>query len=207
MDNNVMFEEQDGMEEAPKGKRRLVLLIVGGVLLLAVLGMAAFVGGQLLNRNQAGTGDNLLLMMGGSRNEEAVGVPVVLPPELPPQTADAIGTVVRRDNNSIFINQKGGEAEVEIVVTTNTRIYRDITPTTELAEQMVVEEVGNADEIGEDNIVIAWGEKTGDRVVAETLWYYSGRRFRERMIGRSKDAARRRQIYQIVTCLTEKTDG
>src|SRR6266508_5720833 len=55
MDNNETFEEQDVMEESPKGNRRPVLLFFGGILLVGVLLVAAFVGAQTLNKNKVQT--------------------------------------------------------------------------------------------------------------------------------------------------------
>ena len=53
MGNHETFEEQDGMKESPKGNRRPVLLIFGGVLFVGMLVLAALAGGQMLSGNKS----------------------------------------------------------------------------------------------------------------------------------------------------------
>lgn len=55
MGNDETFEEQDMMEESPKGNRHPVMPIFGGVLLVGVLLVAAFVGRQMLSGNKSQT--------------------------------------------------------------------------------------------------------------------------------------------------------
>ena len=155
MDNNVMFEEQDVMEEAPKGKRRMVLIIVGVVVLAAVLGGAAFVGGQMLsgqkNQAQTGTGGNGLGLMiqggpGGPGGGRQVQLDMKPAQELPQLEPDVQGIYQSRSDNTLKVGtgrvtmgiQVGQDGKpqtsasfdgpvVEVVVTGDTEIYHDVT--------------------------------------------------------------------------------
>lgn len=63
---------------------------------------------------------------------------------------------------------------VEIVTTHDTRIYRDdlleklggVAPSGPVQQAL---EPGSVDEIGENSFVEAWGQKRGDRLVAEVV--------------------------------------
>jgi hypothetical protein len=64
---------------------------------------------------------------------------------------------------------------VEVVATTNTKIYRD---DTDLPDQpangtKIQQKVspGSLDEIGQNSMINAWGKKTGDRLVADVILY------------------------------------
>jgi hypothetical protein len=171
------------LEEIPipaKKSRRWLWLILG-VALVLVLGAAAFLGGRYLQNGSFARDRNYY---------------ITLAPELPTAAADATGVFVRRQNNSLFIGtgnitgskQPGlnGAAQilfgydgpvVEVVVTTNTKIYSDVTSQMNQnrprdnspIQQRVVP--GNLDEIDHNTIVSAWGNKSGDRLIADVLLY------------------------------------
>jgi hypothetical protein len=67
--------------------------------------------------------------------------------------------------------------KVEVVITNETILYRDATevvPPSALNEtttiQQVVEE-GTLDDLTSDSMVMVWGRKNGDRIIAEMIVY------------------------------------
>ena len=64
---------------------------------------------------------------------------------------------------------------VEVVVNHDTQVYRDTTEYNFKAagEGKIQQTVkpGSVDEISKNMMVVVWGEKQGDRVVAKTLTY------------------------------------
>jgi hypothetical protein len=121
--------------------------------------------------------------------------------ELPDRPAEAAGVFVRRQDNSIFVgtgnieldvevNGNTGERtvslshsgpEMEVVVTRDTIIYREeteISPDSsgsrksgEMTIQQVIKPADSLEEVGENSELQVWGERRGDRVVAEVLVY------------------------------------
>jgi hypothetical protein len=65
---------------------------------------------------------------------------------------------------------------VEVVVSANTKIYRDTTkldpdhPDTEVQQTV---ELGTIDDITPQSSITVWGKKAGDRVVASVIIYTS----------------------------------
>ena len=123
--------------------------------------------------------------------------------EQPQSAPDAMGLFSRRDNNSIFVSSleqgmvrggqtivvpaEGGAApgdsrakEVEAVVTNDTKVWEDVTllsfgneppsGVTSIEQQL---KPSSIDAIGQDSMVLAWGEKQGDRLIASVLIYSS----------------------------------
>lgn len=177
------FDNQEITDEPISKPKRSPLIWVGTVVIgLVLLAGAAFIGGRLMQSKPSALdgGANMVVRSGpGGEQVVSIAIDVTPAPELPVRPADAIGMYARRDGNSIFMNPKGGGPELEVVVTGKTRIYRDATTPPDVAPgempdttiQQVAEEVDNADDIGTDFFVLVWGAKTGDRIVAETLFY------------------------------------
>jgi hypothetical protein len=169
------------------------ILTVGGVLVVVfLLAGAAFVSGQLLNRKSTTNGPGLFA--GGEQIFEGI-----LPAkELPQTPAEVFGFFDHRQDKSIFIvtgqipwvvNEPVEPVDpvdpktlangpiVEIVVTSQTTIYRDVTskqfngppPSGQKPQQVV--EPGSLDEIAEYSTITVWGRKTGDRFIADVLVY------------------------------------
>jgi hypothetical protein len=181
--------------------KRSIWIVGGVVVLALVLGAAAFVGGRLLNtKAQAQTGGkgmqiSLVGDKGGAGGEQRFEIQTEPARELPQTPPDVGGIYVRRADASIFIGtgqvtvmaQMGPDGnvtmssnhdgpEVEVVLTHDTIIYKDVTmrqfdgqPVSGKVQQVV--EPGSADEIGENSTVAVWGERRGDRVIAQTLLY------------------------------------
>jgi hypothetical protein len=174
--------------------KRLVLIGIGIVGLVLLVGGAAFLGGRLVN----GEGQGFSLPFGIDGNGEArQGLYLQVEPakEIPTAEQTAIGAFIRRADNSVFIgtgkraqvrpaNQSGNvttptgySSEIEVVVTHDTRVYRDVTdrqfkspPQNGQRVQQVVE-AGQIEEIGEDSNVQVWGRQNGNRIIADVLLY------------------------------------
>jgi hypothetical protein len=124
---------------------------------------------------------------------------------LPQTSPDAVGIFDHRQDSSIFVDtsivaqqdqgststnqddQSGGPSfqsssdpnasKVEVVVTSQTIIYKDVTvreplngPPPDFQEIKQVEP-GSLDEIGQLCLITVWGSRTGDRVIAHVLMY------------------------------------
>jgi len=173
-------------------------LIVGGIIVLVLLlGAAAFIGGRLLNGRGLTVvpsgGSGLRLMMNGG---QPVSLDVQPAKNLPQTTADVKGIFDHRQDNSIFVgtgkvmmlfqkdqsgNMKTSASHdgptVEAVITSQTVIYRDVTmdqfngnpPAGQKMQQVV--ETGSVADIGQGSMITIWGQKTGDRIIASVLVY------------------------------------
>jgi flagellar basal body-associated protein FliL len=205
MDDNPETQ-LESLEEVstPAKKSRRWLWVILGVVLVLVLAAAAFLGGRYLQKGPTalggGNGGMFLSSNGpGGQMARSINKSDIIPaPELPTTAADATGIFVRRQNNSFFIGtgkvtlqvskqadnpnntpQTGSSYDgpvVEVVVTANTKVYRDDTfinikdlPSGSKIQQKVVS--GSLDEIGQNSFINAWGKKTGDRLVADVLLY------------------------------------
>ena len=189
--------EDNSVNAAAAPKRRRTGLIVGGVIaLVVILASAAFVGGRLLN-NQAGPtgGKGGLMIKGGPGGGQAVSLQIEPAKELPGTAPDVRGLFAERKDNSIFVTlgdkfmvqvdkngtvntqTDGNGDKLEVVVTGDTTIYKDVTqasldsppPSDGKVQQQVAP--GTLDEIGSNSFVSAWGERRGDRVIAKVLLY------------------------------------
>jgi len=162
------------------------LFVILGILVL-VLGAAAFIAGRMLS----GVG---LLGLG----VEGDGITILPAEELPKTEPEAEGLFIERQDNIIIVQGGGpnaankpggvevgspehlsGGLKVEVVVTTETIIYHDITqppdhrPTGDdprVLLQTLVE--GTLDDlINSQSWVMVWGRKSADRIIAEVLVY------------------------------------
>lgn len=162
--------------------------------LVVVIAAAAFVGGQLLTGgvNPLGRfsiGGNTMVI----RNSE-----IIPAPELPKTRPDTQGFLVERKDNTVIlqtvsmdiggggmvaseggpITSQSGEngPQVEVVFTNNTIIYRDATeyPTPFTGEKVVVQqevEKVTLDDLVSDTMLMVWGRKNGDRIIADVILY------------------------------------
>ena len=196
METKDVASSSDDLAVNPaKPKSRRGKLIVGAVALIALLAGAAFVGGRLLN-NQAGQapGNGGLMIQGGPGGGQAVSLELVPAKELPTAPPDARGLFAERKDNSVFVTigdkftvhvdkngtvntqTDGNGDKLEVVVTGDTTIYKDVTqaglsaPSSDGKVQQQVA-AGSLDEIGSNSFVSAWGERRGDRVIAKVLFY------------------------------------
>ena len=124
-------------------------------------------------------------------------------PELPDRPAETAGVFVKREDNSIFVgtgdigldievDETGKETialehsgpVVEVVVSQETVVYHDVTEidiepsareSGEKTIQQIVEPAASVEEIGENIELQVWGERRGDRIVAEVLVFREAR--------------------------------
>ena len=194
------MEIQEQEESAPAPRKARLGYIVGGILLIVLLAGAAFVGARLLNgqglpfmSNGGGSGPSLSLSGPGGK---MVKLDIESSKELPQTAADVTGLFDHRQDNSIFVGtgkvtmafkkDPSGKVEtssnhdgptVEIVVTSQTKIYIDVTmrqfdgPPPEGQKIQQTLEAGSLDDIGQASMLTVWGKKTGDRFIAEVLVY------------------------------------
>ena len=169
--------------------KRMILIM--GVLVLLV-GAAAFVAGRMLNGQVNPLG---LFGFRGGGDVMTVQVNVIPAEELPKTRAEVVGLFVERQDNTIVVSsihlKSGGGGvvvgagspvdmnsgpKVEIVITNETTIYREMTDLSGLPPgehesiQQTVEE-STLDDLNSQSMVMVWGRKSGDRIIAEVLFY------------------------------------
>jgi len=184
----------------PVPRKSRLPYIIGGIFVILLLAGAAFVGARLLNGQglpfvSADGGSGPVLSLGGPGGK-MVKLDIEPSKELPQTPADVSGLFDHRQDNSIFVGtgrvtmafkrDPSGKVEtssnhdgptVEIVVTSQTRIYKDVTmqqfdgPPPEGQKIQQVLEAGSPDDVGQSSMITAWGKKTGDRFIAEILVY------------------------------------
>lgn len=179
-----------------------ILVIVGGMaVLVALLAGAAFVAGLQLWGTEASPSNTLAGALAGASHMASSGggtkgatmiAEIEGAKELPQRPPDMLGVFVRREDNRVFVSSssqgimytldgkvtsEGDATEVEVVATGETAVYKDVTqeslgaglPSGGTVEQKL--EPGQVEEIGANSVVMAWGEKRGERLVAEILVY------------------------------------
>ncbi len=193
-------QEQETPTPTPVTRKSRLPYIFGGLVLVLLLAGAAFVGARLMNGQglpfvSAGGGSGPSLSLGGPGGK-MVKLDIEPSKELPQTPADVNGLFDHRDDNSIFVGtgkltmafkkDPSGNVEtssnhdgptVEIVVTSQTKIYKDVTmkqfdgPPPEGQKIQQVLESGSLDDVGQSSMITVWGKKTGDRFIAEILVY------------------------------------
>ncbi|MBI5564471.1 MAG: hypothetical protein HY870_06225 [Chloroflexi bacterium] len=199
MENPEVVSQPDESTTLPVAARprRTGLIIIGVVALAAVLAGAAFVGGRLLNQlaQQTGGPGGMMISGGPGGGGQAVSMKLVRAKELPEAEPAATGLFAERKDNSIFVTignefmvqvdengtvntqTDGNGQQLEVVVTGDTILYKDVTQMGDVKTQPVNGELqqqvapGSLDEIGANSLVTAWGERRGDRVIASVLFY------------------------------------
>jgi hypothetical protein len=133
----------------------------------------------------------------------AVQTTILPAPELPDEPSAAFGVLVSREDNTLLVGTGNIDLEVdvevnpetgqestnlipstdgpqlEVVLTPDTLIYRDVTdlsipPEQESGEREIVQQVrlvGSADDVTGNLELEIWGERRGDRIVATVLVY------------------------------------
>lgn len=175
--------------------------IIIGLVAVLVLGGAAFMAGKLLQK-PAQTRDGIQSVVSASGNSVFTNVELEMEsaPELPDTPSEANGMLTRVEDNSIFITlfeggavtavgsdsgeiiiptPEGGGVEVEIVVTKDTQIYRDVTEFPALSSggempevvQQKVEPI-TMNDIGKQGGIVVWGQRRGDRIIADVVLYH-----------------------------------
>ena len=184
-----------------KAAKQRYMLFGGLALVVVMLAAAAYVGATWLGRGQrtAGGGGGPQMMLsrsgGGKGAVQSTKLDVIPAPEVPQSGADQKGIFTRRQDNSIFIGTgqikmmfskpQASNATpstsasydgpvIEVVVTHDTQVWQDETDFMKAGSDGKVQQVvkpGTVEDIGKDAIVNVWGQRSGDRVVADTLVY------------------------------------
>ena len=156
---------------------------IGLIVLVVLLVTAAFVGGQLFNR-QVNPLDGAVGIL-DEHSFQSIEVTVIPAEELPTTQADEFGVFVRREDNSIFIeirndpknSTSGGESPagpvVEVVVANETAIYQEVLvgrpdDAGEIQQEVTEQTI---EDIGDTSFIWVWGRKAGDRIIADVLLY------------------------------------
>jgi hypothetical protein len=174
------------------------LIILLGILVI-VVDAAAFIGGRMLNSRVNPLGLFGLGGKGDVMSISINVIPAEELPKTPPEVTGLF--VERKDKTIVIqsvslkaggggmvVESGGGESvagspadldsgpKVEVVVTNETTIYRETTDLGGLLPgeheniQQTVEE-STLDELNSQSMVTVWGRKSGDRIIAEVLFY------------------------------------
>jgi hypothetical protein len=158
-------------------------------MVILLIGVAAFIAGRLLNA-QVGT----VGLGGPNGGRVSISLNDITPaPELPLTKADITGSFVERQDNTILVQavsfdpgvggiagdspmEEASGVRVEIVVTGETRIYKDVTrlepPVNgeiHNVQQAVAE--GTLDDLNAQSFITVWGRQNGDRIAADVFFY------------------------------------
>jgi hypothetical protein len=181
----------NGAQEPHGSPRRRWPYVVAALSLVVLLVGAAFVGGRLLARRRTPSGVQVVELGDGGIMVSMEEGDIQQPDELPKELPTTQGDITRIEGKTITVGQPKSEGEggvvynsgeepeyedmEEVVVTQETLIYRgkpvEIKPDQESGRlpPMEVEEIGLAD-LKKGDFVQVWGEKRGDRVVAEVIY-------------------------------------
>ena len=184
-----------------------ILIGVGILGVIGLLAAGAYTAVQLLAPEEAEAapaGNGRVIQSVQVENDGApvaVNTTILPAKELPGEASAAFGILKSREDNTLVMGTGGIDLsvdvevdgatgqettsvvpttsgpDVEIVVTGDTLIYKDVTDfgaqnQTESGErtiQQLVRPVDSIEEIGENNEIEVWGEKRGDRIVATVL--------------------------------------
>lgn len=148
-------------------------------------------GGPMIGGQNTGMQDAMMVEMEGA-------------PELPQRAQDVMGTIEKIADNSIFVSALNGMEtmimidengnietdsdapesdanQVEIVITQDTEIYREVMEMLDITDPNAMEELPETikqevelitmEEIGDNGFITAWGQKRGERLIAEVVLY------------------------------------
>ena len=201
---------QNDNQEQPVEKKKRIPWIIAGLLLVILLVGAAFVGGSLLNKSARDASADMMMPEFTPADEmpkeepELIGLVSSLEGDtLTVQEFNMNDTLGMAGEGGVFVSEivvseedmesenvsieYGGGADglvTEVVITHDTKIYKDITQfggylkmeegsempeMPDKIEQKI--EPGTADEIGTNATVTVWGERRGDRVIATFILF------------------------------------
>ena len=155
-------------------KATLAVVFFLSMILVGIFGIS-----RMLDRSQENRSAGIVDAAGGVTQTDLKHAE-----ELPARPPTLWGMVDHTDGNSVYviqlppldqiIAQKGADLgpTYEVVVTHQTVLYKDVTSGPAI-DGIVYEKVapGELEEIENGNLVKVWGEKRGDRIVAEIFKY------------------------------------
>jgi hypothetical protein len=143
-----------------------------------------------------GNGPSISSSGGPGGDMMSIQIQVTPAPELPQLPPEVTGIFASREDNRLFlstgnmgisISSTDGSApqmaqstpsgpQVEVVVTQDTKIYRDVTqpPDPSQSSSSVLQQTvvpGSVEDLTSNTSVVVWGRRTGDRVIADVLLY------------------------------------
>jgi hypothetical protein len=159
------------------------------IFVILLVGIAAFVGGRMLN-GKIGT----VSLGGPNTGRVSISINDVTPaPQLPQTKADITGLFVERQDNTIIVQavsfnsgvggisgdsplDENSGVRLEVVVTSATLIYKDVTEIPapvngEIHNMQQAADEGTLDDLNSQSFISVWGRRSGDRIVAEVLFY------------------------------------
>ena len=162
-------------------------MILGIAILL--IGVSAFAAGRLLNGKVGTVG-----LGGPNGGTVSISLDDITPaPELPTTKADVSGLFVERKDNTITVQavsfgagvggvsgdspiDENSGIPVEVVVTGETKVYRDVTEfpapvNGEIHNVQQAAEAGTLDDLNSRTFITIWGRRSGNRIIADTLFY------------------------------------
>lgn len=176
--------------------KRMILIL--GVLVL-VIGAAAFVAGRMLNGDVSplglfgigGKGDVMTVRVNVIPAEELPKTPAevvglfvkrqdnTIVISSIPLKSGAGGMIVQKSDGEVIAGSPAdldSGPQVEIVITNETTIYRETTEPTgpPSGEEQTIQqtvEASTLDELNSQSMVMVWGRKSGDRIIAEVLFF------------------------------------
>ena len=152
---------------------------------LVGLALVAFIAAQWVNRQQPGTSTSLAPTPMGAQDR---------PAGLPQRAPDDSGIILEIEDNRLLIGSgqsilastdaegkpihtiENATPPVEVVLTKDTRVFRDTTYDDPTAKDGAPQTIAafDASDLQANNIVFVWGTRRGDRLVAETILYNGG---------------------------------
>jgi hypothetical protein len=193
--------------EPRRAKPRLRWVIIG-LLVLVLVGGAAYTAGRLLNGGTIPGFGGGFLPLGSNGGMVSMKLNMERAKELPTTPSDANGIFLKRDNNVITIGTGGGSTvivmgsasasgssasqgdsgspvigsdhsgpDVDVVITKDTRLYRDATfdqykePPKDDEKIQQKLEAGTIEDIGSQSMLTVWGRKSGDRIIADFILF------------------------------------
>lgn len=169
-------------------------LLLAAVLVVILLAGSAFVAARMIGTKSKAPEPAVLPAPGdnkGAATGEAVRIDIKNAKEVPTTEPDVSGLVTEVTDSGMLVGTGNisfnGNAsapglttdgpEVEVVVTSKTKLYRDDTMQSVDPSQLMsgakieqrVTAVESLPEIAAQTQILAWGRKVGDRVVADTL--------------------------------------
>ena len=177
------MEIQKQEDPAPRKPVSTYLIGMGLIVLLALV---TFVAARYMNAG-----------LGSFTGEEEQGGNLIQSEELPQTEPQTMGVFVERNDNSIIVApadsihimvpDPNGEGEpvmeadyvgdkVEVVISNDTTIYRDVTPMDRGNANKDVQqilELSTIDAISPQSVITVWGRKAGDRILADVILFLS----------------------------------
>jgi hypothetical protein len=180
MKGNDMEKNSRGSSQTVESvQKRTPKILLAGVLVIVLIGAAYALGCYLAGDGSRGESSTIIEVAGG-----VVTTELEVAEELPKTQPTIWGIVDHVQDNSIYVTQLPPLDQIaaqmsvdfgpteEVVVTSKTIIY-EVPPyggsTNGVIHEVVIP--GSVDEIGESHLVTVWGERRGDRIVADVLKY------------------------------------